>query len=905
MNRWLGWVAAGVLASALAACGGGSGDTGPAGPPGPPGNAVNVPSNSATPTPVTTAAWANLAPQVTVTSVSISSPPVVNFKVTDASGNPVLGLGNTSKSSTATVAGLTNLSFALAKLLPAANGAPARWVSYIVTTVPTTSAAAAPTRPSTDNTGVLVDNKDGTYVYTFYRDITQVKDQVAAMTVASPNNKDDLGDLTYVPGLVHRLTIQLSGDAPGTGANTPTGATSSFASVPMKAPVDAIYDFVPATGAQAPSSGRDIVATANCNGCHRSLGGIPGDSAESSGAGFHGGNRNETRYCVVCHTEQRKYGRTEASYNASNLTFSGSTYRVDDRAVGNFPNYIHKIHNGPILAKQKYDYAGAKPDETHYPQDIRNCTKCHDGSATAAVKTDYGDNWKNLPNRLACGGCHDGINFATGQGVTLKDANANPPLTSTPNAHPAGPQPDDSLCATCHKPSAIDLVHLPITAPNPKNSLVYNGGDKDSNTNSAWLASNSNRLPEGAIKVSYDIKSVSLDGARHPLIVFRMLQNGQAVNLNTFNSSLPVAGQEIWNNFAGSPSAYFVFAVPQDGIAAPADFNASASAYIRNVWNGVVAANVATMTGPDAGGYYTVTLTGSTVPAGATMLTGGIGYSYSLSSTQPLIQTNLAAYPVADALYPVTNVSQPNKSGGLIVIAPNAQKVATNFTGRRAIVEDARCNACHQELGTFTEESFHGGQRNDGTTCAWCHTPNKTSSGWSADSTSFIHSIHAGAKRTVPYNWHASSATENFADVQYPGVLKECETCHLPGTYDFSASASASAVPNRQYRTVAASTVAANVSKSPYVPAGSYGAVFAFNASTGVTTPAAGTTLVISPIATACFACHDSSLATTHMQQNGGSIYASRASGALNTVETCMLCHGPGRTADIKVMHAK
>ena len=29
-----------------------------------------------------------------------------------------------------------------------------------------------------------------------------------------------------------------------------------------------------------------------------------------------------------------------------------------------------------------------------------------------------------------------------------------------------------------------------------------------------------------------------------------------------------------------------MFAVPQDGIAAPADFNASASAYIRNIWNG-------------------------------------------------------------------------------------------------------------------------------------------------------------------------------------------------------------------------------------------------------------------------------------------------------------------------------
>ena len=42
-----------------------------------------------------------------------------------------------------------------------------------MTTVPTTTAAATGTRPTTDNTGTLVDNGNGTYTYTFYRDITQ------------------------------------------------------------------------------------------------------------------------------------------------------------------------------------------------------------------------------------------------------------------------------------------------------------------------------------------------------------------------------------------------------------------------------------------------------------------------------------------------------------------------------------------------------------------------------------------------------------------------------------------------------------------------------------------------------------------------------------------------------------
>jgi hypothetical protein len=63
-------------------------------------------------------------------------------------------------------------------------------------------------------------------------------------------------------------------------------------------------------------------------------------------------------------------------------------------------------------------------------------------------------------------------------------------------------------------------------------------------------------------------------------------------------------------------------------------------------------------------------------------------------------------------------------------------------------------------------------------------------------------------------------------------------------------------------------------------------------------------TLVNSPTATACFACHDTDLARAHMEINGGSIYAPRAA-ALGTMETCMICHDTGRIADIKVMHAK
>lgn len=923
------------VAFALSGCNGDAGPAGaqgPAGPPGPPGSSspvITVASNATAATDAQAAAWAALAPKITVTGVTIASPPVVTFRVTDANGTPIVGLGNTNLRATDTAPRMANLAFAMAKLVPGSNGGPSRWVSYMVTTVPTTTSPnSAPTRPGTDINGTLVDHgldptaTPGLYTYAFYSDITQVKSQVDAMTVSGSNNKADLGDLTYDPNLLHRLTIQLSGNAPGTGTNTPDGvAFNSVPGVALTKPFDAIYDFVPATGqaVAVTDSGRDIVATAKCAECHRQLGGIAGDSPESSGAGFHGGSRNDTRYCVVCHTEQRKYGRTEAPYDPSTLTFTGttiSTTRVDDRAVGNLPNHIHHTHMGKLLAKKNYNYGGLVYNEVLFPQDLRNCTKCHDGSDTSTAKTKQGDNWKNVPNRLACGGCHDGINFATGMGVTIADAAKG--LTSTTSfngfAHGGQSQSDDSQCTTCHTPGNIDIVHTPVVPPSPSNALLVTGGN--AYTNSAWIASNTSRLPKDAIKVTYEIQSVSRNASKQPVMVFRWLQDDPAdrtqaprsVPINDFATTPvnPATGtKEMWDGFMGAPSAQFVYSVPQDGIQAPADFNGAVSGYLRTIWDGTATGSGAgTLTGPDANGFYTVTLTGVVIPDNAVMLTGGLGYSYAVTSTLPLTQTNLADFPVSNP----TATGQTNKMGGLVVISPNVDKVATGYSGRRAIVEDARCNACHQELGTFTEDAFHAGQRNDGTTCSWCHTPNRTSSGWSADSTFYIHAIHAGAKRTVEFNWHAASPTENFSEVKFPGVLKDCETCHLPGTYNFATTDSANALPNRPYRTVATGTLSSTGSTfaySPYITQDfNYGSGFSVSAATGVTTEAAATTLVISPITTQCFACHDSTLAKAHIELGGGSIYQPR-SAALGTIETCMVCHDVGRIADIKAMHAK
>jgi OmcA/MtrC family decaheme c-type cytochrome len=287
------------------------------------------------------------------------------------------------------------------------------------------------------------------------------------------------------------------------------------------------------------------------------------------------------------------------------------------------------------------------------------------------------------------------------------------------------------------------------------------------------------------------------------------------------------------------------------------------------------------------------------------MLTGGIGYTYSLGSAsttpqfvtnnQPFTQTNVPGY-----VYTANASGQAGK-GGLIVPALDMWKVATNFTGRRVVVDNSKCSACHVSLGVGPD--FHAGQRNDATSCNFCHNPNQSSSGWSGNQKNFVHSIHGAEKRGVQFNWHS---TDTYWLTTYPAVLNRCEMCHLPGTYDFSSDAAQAALPNMLSSTVGKGVYATGSVHSPYVAESptDYGAAFSFSALTGTATQAASTTLIVTPIASACSACHDSPAAVDHMQTNGAAFWQSRsAAAATQQGEQCLICHGPNRLAAISLVH--
>ena len=80
-----------------------------------------------------------------------------------------------------------------------------------------------------------------------------------------------------------------------------------------------------------------------------------------------------------------------------------------------FMTMVHKIHAGRFLAAapggEHYTIWGFNNtafdfSEVGFPQDLRNCTRCHSGENPA---TPQGDNWKFRPSKEACLTCHANI----------------------------------------------------------------------------------------------------------------------------------------------------------------------------------------------------------------------------------------------------------------------------------------------------------------------------------------------------------------------------------------------------------------------------------------------------------------------------------------------------------------
>lgn len=562
---------------------------------------------------------------------------------------------------------------------------------------------------------------------------------------------------------IHRLGIEIRGQAP----------ISS----------NGIFTFVPATGAPPAddADARRIVDNDTCNACH--------DRLE-----FHGGPRTDVDYCVTCHNPSSIDGD------------SGNT--VDMKAL------IHNIHSGRGdyvifgYGGTEYDYSGIK-----WTQDIRNCQTCHEEDDE---NTPQASNWREVPNRAACGTCHwdDGVPDS-GNDFAIEDG-----------MHPAGfVFTDDTQCVTCHGPEA-----------------TIGGG--------ALQVANVHQIPTqlASANFQYNILSVT----------------------NTAVGEFPVVQFSVTNPNAGDAP----YNIQTDTEFTTCTFGASRLA-VSVGWDTTDYTNTGSGNTP----AQPVSMNPLTACGGASTDNGDGTFTVTSPVAVPADVTGTLAvtidgHPAVDIDGTIERIAVTNAVAyaGVTDLEPQP---------RRNAVAIERCDQCHNQL------AMHGNNRTDEPeVCVVCHNPNATdinrrnppcSDDIGADDATIdmkrmIHLLHASGATGVPYEVCGFGNGTHIYDVAYPGALNNCEGCHEPGGY------------------------------YPVEP----GEILGTTIDVGADPASPTDDIVISPNASVCSSCHVSDLAKTHMEQNGSDFAATKAADSTlisSGVESCALCHGPGRSADVSEVH--
>ncbi|UPU35167.1 OmcA/MtrC family decaheme c-type cytochrome [Geomonas paludis] len=795
----------------------------------------------------------NMTLDGSISSVSIpGNKPIVSFTVT----NKDTGKG---------IRGLKAFNLVIAQLKPGTSGSPDEWLSYMVT---------ASSRPTTDSGYTVIDNGDGSYTVIFGKDI---KNQSSTGTTVS-----------YNANYTHRVMVGIRSTPSIALLNNGTTLSNFYNEKYL------ISTFVPATPDVAPTLVKDMTATAACNECHGKIGVTTP----------HGG-RGDVKYCMMCHTSQRAIGRTNLTSVGGVVpardpllasTATSANYWADGEVLGEFVTMIHKIHMGEHLTKTGYNYAGVAFNEIVYPKDVRNCRQCHRAELGA-----QGDNWQTKPSRKACGACHDGINWSTGAG------------------HDGGQQASDANCVGCH--ADAELLHMTDIAT-PNNPKVPAGLVNFFYNISSATVDGSNNLN---IKFRIQKNTDSLTAAKSNVVF-----TGAGSTAST-----PPAGAVI-TGFSGSPSfllAYFKESPNQLEAKYAGDYNnlrdtrtdsnAKAAQPKSVSIAALLASSGGTMSAPDNNGYYTATIPNG-FPTGSKLRAVGLqGYFTQVAGTN-----SIAADNARHALSHVKPVNGDAVRRDVIDSAKcgNCHEWFEGHGGNRVVGKDtvgpSICTLCHvpnlttsgrgaqkslidfiiaNPVGTslgavtnfLTSTAFTGSitqGAKDAMTALAAALGTTDPTQFPEASNNFkdmVHGIHAGSDPLVvgtPLKFVRDRSTSgdfeyDFAEVTFPGVLKNCTMCHKGTTYTtIPSGVQVSTQVTSRGTTLTLQTDAVTGNNVTEVDA----------ARKAVPNPQ---DLVNTPFVATCKACHNRPNALAHFAQMGGQVNVLRSQANPDN-EACVTCHG-------------
>ena len=847
----------GSVALVMAGCGGGGGNNGqtsvvPAAPVIAANAAIAAASAfAANDTAVNSTAPFTVVQNAGIAAVTVNSPPKVNF-VVFSDGKVKADLKG------------TDVSFAIAKLVPGSNGDPDLWVNYIYRKETATAGVGPGTPPkpvlasamqaTTDAkqtdaallAAQLVYNPDGYYTYTFKTDIKDIT---------------QTNGVVFEPTRTHRIAIQLSYKN-AAGATVLVNPSFDFT-------IDANGKSVAVTD---PSKTRKMVDVASCNNCHQKL-------------ALHGGGRVDTQFCVMCHNP----GTTDA--NSGNVL--------------NLATMVHKIHAGKLLYSQlatggeDYTIWGYQDSKNSYadvgfPQDLRNCSVCHSGANPA---TPQGDNWKTKPSKEACLTCHANKPGSTWESVHKVVAVVRYGSTAQATAL------KNSDCADCHKVGSTispERVHF--------NQVQANAAKYKMNIESVAFNDTADHKAR-SVTVKYFLSDPTNGNAAYKLVTADCASatvptcgnTTKFGNLRFYLAYQNMVGQldavteySAYNNGGSSANAYaykgtndgsnhytLSIPVPDDSATAKAKGTARVVS-IGQVKEPMLSATASTDPRPEAvpavlvntlvqHAYQELALTGTLQPRRTIVATekcnvchGALGAT-SGSNTLPNA-FHSGGRNMVEACVTCHDANRASSSN----MMTNGMALYESFQFKR-MIHGIHGNA--KRLYPFTHGNALVGSFNmDGTS--------KTGGASLTDSCGRVigtTGVCLTPLGTVP----ALSSVENFAaEVAYPDASLNCNACHVNNSY-----------------------------KTDQSPLGSV--VFM---GTGVTDPNGW--LVISPKAATCTACHDGLTksgmkVTDHVVQFGGATFGTRTQGDVATTpsatslprETCDDCHANGSSKNVDLVH--